>query len=83
MHKCFEVAKKGTQSGIVDRIFATDVLPATSDSLTNGFNLGTNLWPELDMHDFVGFTEAEVADILRLAKMPEDEFERVEEVKFE
>ncbi len=77
VRKFFEVVKEGTQSGIIDRIFATGVSPVTLDSLTSGFNIGTNLSLQPDMHDFMGFTEAEVADILRLAEVPEGEFERV------
>ncbi len=77
VRKFFEVVKEGTQSGIIDRIFATGVSPVTLDSLTSGFNIGTNLSLRPDMHDFMGFTEAEVADILRLAEVPESDFERV------
>ncbi|MCS7036774.1 MAG: AAA family ATPase [Saprospiraceae bacterium] len=77
VRKFFEVVKEGTQSGVIDRIFATGVSPVTLDSLTSGFNIGTNLSLRPDMHDFMGFTEAEVAEILRLAEVSEGELERV------
>jgi hypothetical protein len=76
VRKFFEVIKEGTQSGIIDRIFVTGVSPVTLDSLTSGFNIGTNLSLRPDMHDFMGFTEAEVADILRLANVPQEQFEQ-------
>ena len=72
VRKFFEMVKKGTQSGIIDRIFITGVSPVTLDSLTSGFNIGTNLSLNPVMHDFMGFTEAEVMDFIRFAGVPEE-----------
>jgi hypothetical protein len=77
VRKFFEVLKKGTQLGIIDRIFITGVSPVTLDSLTSGYNIGTNLTLDLGMHDFMGFTEAEALGFLRAAEVPEAALETV------
>lgn len=77
VRKFFEVVKEGTWSGIIDCIFATGGSPVTLDSLTSGFNVGTDLLLEPSMHDFMVFIETEVSDILRLAEVTEGEFGRV------
>jgi hypothetical protein len=77
VRKFYEVLKEGTQRGVVDRIFITGVSPVTLDSLTSGYNIGTNLTLDLGMHDFMGFTEAEALGFLRAAEVPEAELETV------
>ena len=79
VRKFFEMVKKGTQSGIIDRIFITGISPVTLDSLTSGFNIGTTLSLNLNMHEFMGFTEAETAEVLRLAGVPEADMARTKE----
>ena len=76
VRKFFEVVKEGTQNGLIDRIFITGVSPVTLDSLTSGFNIGTNLTLDPVMHDFMGFTEEETARLLHAAEVPEDEMEK-------
>ena len=64
VRKFYEVLKKGTVDDIVDRIFITGVSPVTLDSLTSGFNIGTNITTDLRFHNMMGFTETEVVNIL-------------------
>ncbi len=77
VRKFYENVKKGTQIGIIDRIFITGVSPITWDSLTSGFNIADNLTVDLHLHDLMGFREEEVSDLLRLAGAPESEHERI------
>jgi hypothetical protein len=77
VRKFYEVLKKGTQTGVIDRMFVTGVSPVTLDSLTSGFNIGANLSLDLDLHDLMGFTEAETAGILRAADVPDDQLDTV------
>ena len=77
VRKFFEILKEGTGSGVVDRIFITGVSPITLDSLTSGYNIGTDLSLDYNMHDFMGFAEGEVAGLLRAAGVPEGEMGRV------
>ncbi|NJO00950.1 MAG: AAA family ATPase, partial [Bacteroidia bacterium] len=66
VRKFYEAVKEATHKGIVNRIFITGVSPVTLDSLTSGFNIITHLTQELAFHDMMGFTEAEVAQIVEL-----------------
>jgi hypothetical protein len=66
VRKFYESIKTATQSGIVNRLFITGVSPITLDSLTSGFNMTTNLSLDEEFHDMMGFTEAEVRDLLLL-----------------
>ncbi len=74
VRKFYEVIKKGTGDGVIDRIFTTGISPITLDSLTSGFNIADNLTLDLNMHDMLGFREEEVAELLRLAGVPEADF---------
>ncbi|MFN0204601.1 MAG: AAA family ATPase [Bacteroidia bacterium] len=65
VRKFYETIKTATGEGIISRIFVTGVSPVTVDSLTSGFNISTNISLDLNCHNLMGFTEAEVADILR------------------
>jgi Predicted AAA-ATPase/PD-(D/E)XK nuclease superfamily len=65
VRKFYEVLKTATWDGIVDRIFITGVSPVTVDSMTSGFNIGTNLSLRPAFHSMMGFVEKEVANILR------------------
>lgn len=64
VRKFYESIKSATGDGLVDRIFITGVSPLTLDSLTSGFNIGTNLSLDRQFHNMLGFTEEEVATIL-------------------
>jgi hypothetical protein len=62
--KFYETIKIATNKNIVDRIFITGVSPITLDSLTSGFNIVKQLSGDLALHELMGFTAAEVADIM-------------------
>ena len=63
----FATLKGGTeQGGGLDRLFITGVSPITLDDVTSGFNIGTNISLSLQFNEMVGFTQAEVADVLRM-----------------
>jgi hypothetical protein len=76
VRKFYEAVKEGTQSGLLDRMFITGVSPVTLDSLTSGFNIGVNLSLDAAMHDFMGFTEAEVVELLQIAEVQESEMDK-------
>ena len=71
VRKFYESIKTATGEGIIDRIFITGVSPLTLDSLTSGFNIGKHLTLDIQFHNMMGFTEAEVATILRGVGMDE------------
>lgn len=64
VRKFYESIKNATGEGVIDRIFITGVSPVTLDGLTSGFNIGTHLTLDLQFHNMMGFTEAEVGAIL-------------------
>ena len=74
--KFFEVLKTGTTT-IIDRIFITGVNPFTLDSLTSGFNIGSDLTLNPRLHDMMGFTEAEVARLFADLGCAGDELDRL------
>ena len=59
----FDTIKSGTYSSI-ERVFITGVSPVTLDDLTSGFNIGTNYSLDYGFNEMVGFTEAEVREML-------------------
>jgi hypothetical protein len=69
VRKFYEVIKTATHQGVVDRFFATGVSPVTLDSMTSGFNIGTNISIDPDLNEMLGFTEEEVEGILRAIKV--------------
>ena len=63
----FAVLKAGSgRSGGLDRLFITGVSPITMDDVTSGFNIGKNISLRLEFNDMLGFTEAEVRNLLEL-----------------
>jgi hypothetical protein len=72
VRKFYESIKAATGEGVVDRIFVTGVSPVTLDSLTSGFNIGTQLSLDLQFHTMLGFTETEVSEILAGIGIPDD-----------
>ena len=63
VRKWYEVLKEGTET-VIDRIFITGVAPITLDSLTSGFNIGTDITQDEDFNDMMGFTKTELIEIL-------------------
>ena len=64
----FATLKGGTEqrSGGLERMFITGVSPITMDDVTSGFNIGRNISLEPEFNDMLGFTEAEVRNLLEL-----------------
>jgi Predicted AAA-ATPase/PD-(D/E)XK nuclease superfamily len=65
VRKFYETIKAATWNGVVDRLFITGVSPVTVDSMTSGFNIGTNISLRPAFHGMMGFEEKEVQGILR------------------
>jgi Predicted AAA-ATPase len=65
VRKFYESIKTATRDKIVGRLFITGVSPVTLDSMTSGFNIGTNLSLRPAFHGMMGFVEHEVEGILR------------------
>jgi hypothetical protein len=65
VRKFYETIKAATRDKIIDRLFITGVSPVTLDSMTSGFNIGTNLSLRPHFHSMMGFEEHEVRDILK------------------
>ena len=72
----YEVIKTKLQEGVVERFFATGVMPVTLDNLTSGFNIATNLSTDLDFTSMIGFTHDEVKDLLQKI-VPEEDRDKV------
>jgi len=64
VRKFYESIKTATGDGIVDRLFVTGVAPLTLDSMTSGFNIGSDISLERLFHKMMGFEEADVREIL-------------------
>lgn len=73
VRKFYEVIKTATGDGVVDRIFATGVAPITLDSLTSGFNIGSNISLSPIFNEMMGFTEEEVKGILEKIEIADSE----------
>ena len=76
VRKWYEVLKKGTET-VVDRIFITGVAPITLDSLTSGFNIGTDITQDVRFNDMMGFTEKELIEILNNQEIPIDKQKKI------
>ena len=59
-------AGAGRSGGGLERIFITGVSPITMDDVTSGFNIGSNISLELRLDQMLGFTEAEVRELLEM-----------------
>ena len=64
----FATLKDGTghSEGGLERMFITGVSPITMDDVTSGFNIGKNISLHPKFNDMLGFTEAEVCNLLEL-----------------
>ena len=76
VRKWYEILKKGTET-VVDRIFITGVAPITLDSLTSGFNIGTDITQDVDFNDMMGFIQNELIEILNNQEISKEEQERI------
>lgn len=77
VRKFYEVLKIANGQGIIDRMFITGVSPITLDSLTSGFNMATNISTDASFNEMMGFTEAEVIQILTIIGIPEIKIDSV------
>ncbi len=76
VRKWYEVLKEGTET-VVDRIFITGVAPITLDSLTSGFNIGTDITQDIDFNDMMGFTRDELVGILNNQEISIEEQDKI------
>ncbi len=60
----FATLKAGTARGGIERLFMTGVSPITLDDVTSGFNIADNVTLEPAFAEMLGFTEAEVREML-------------------
>ena len=63
VRKWYEILKEGTES-VIDRIFITGVAPITLDSLTSGFNIGTDITQNMMFNEMMGFTKEELEKMM-------------------
>jgi Predicted AAA-ATPase/PD-(D/E)XK nuclease superfamily len=73
VRKFYETIKTATWQGIVERLFITGVSPVTLDSMTSGFNIGTNISLRPAFHAMMGFEEIEVQGLLRAIGIKKNE----------
>ena len=76
VRKWYEILKKGTET-VVDRIFITGVAPITLDSLTSGFNIGTDITQDVRFNEMMGFTKNELIEILNSQDILKEEQEQI------
>ena len=60
----FKILKAGRETGAIVNVFITGVLPITIDELASAFNVGTFLTLEPNFAAMLGFTQAEVDQLL-------------------
>ena len=61
----YEVIKEKTETGVIERFFATGVMSVSLDSMTSGFNIAKNITTRDDFTDMMGFTVDEVKQLLK------------------
>ena len=76
VRKWYEILKKGAES-VVDRIFITGVAPITLDSLTSGFNIGSDITQDREFNEMLGFTREEVIEMLDSQKIINESKEKI------
>ena len=76
VRKWYEILKEGTET-VVDRIFITGVAPITLDSLTSGFNIGTDITQDVRFNEMMGFTKNELIEILNSQDILKEEQEQI------
>ena len=76
VRKWYEILKKGTET-VVDRIFITGVAPITLDSLTSGFNIGTDITQEEEFNEMMGFTNEELKKLMNDQEISKEEQEKI------
>jgi len=74
MRLFYETIKTATFDNVVDRLFVTGVTPITLDSMTSGFNIGSNLTTSQALNEIHGFRKEEIFQLIN------DEIKNKEEV---
>ena len=74
VRKWYEILKEGTES-VVDRIFITGVAPITLDSLTSGFNIGSDKTRDRKLNEMMGFTKDELIKLMEEQNISKEEQE--------
>ena len=72
VRKWYEILKEGTES-VIDRIFITGVAPITLDSLTSGFNIGTDITQDREFNEMIGFTKDELEKMMEELEIEKEE----------
>ena len=76
VRKWYEILKKGTET-VIDRIFITGVAPITLDSLTSGFNIGTDKTQNAKFNEMMGFSQVELKQLMNEQDITEKEQEEI------
>ena len=76
VRKWYEILKKGTES-VVDRIFITGVAPITLDSLTSGFNIGSDKTMDGNLNEMLGFTREELIEMIDVQGITKENKEEI------
>lgn len=76
VRKWYEILKKGTET-VVDRIFITGVTPITLDAFTSGFNISADITRDFRFNEMMGFTEAELIQMMKEQDISNDEQEKL------
>ena len=76
VRKWYEVLKEGTET-VVDRIFITGVAPITLDSLTSGFNIGSDITKDEQFNEMMGFTKEEIIKLMEEHNITKQEQEEI------
>ena len=76
IRKWYEILKEGTES-VIDRIFITGVAPITLDSLTSGFNIGSDKTQNSKFNEMMGFTKDELIRMMQELELSKQEQEEI------
>ena len=76
IRKWYEILKEGTES-VIDRIFITGVAPITLDSLTSGFNIGSDKTQNSKFNEMMGFTKDELITMMQELELSKQEQEEI------
>jgi len=60
----FKILKEGRESGAIDNVFITGVLPITIDDLASGYNIANFITLDPEFETMLGFTQSEVTHLL-------------------
>ena len=76
VRKWYEILKKGTET-VIDRIFITGVAPITLDSLTSGFNIGSDKTQNAKFNEMIGFTKEELISMMNDLQISQEEQNKI------